>query len=757
MIRILFAATLFLSAALLFIVQPMTGKQLLPLAGGTPAVWNTCLVFFQAGLLLGYLYAHALSRPGRSIGLQLAIHVGILVLGFALVLSLGWLKPNPELIPDDANVPVLGLLLGLTVSVGAPFFVLSATAPLLQKWFAAADQRDPYPLYAASNAGSLIGLFAYPFLIEPVLTLPGQRLTWVTAFAVCGGLIGLCGLAAWLKGQTLTRRVTQAAPKVMLSLDEGSKLVANSRSELATLPVLRWVALAALTASLLISVTTHITTDIAPVPLLWVVPLGLYLLSFIIVFARWPDQLQRFVGRVVPMALCGLLIALATRATDPPGVVAAVHLIAFVLVCLLCHGELAKSRPSTERLTTFYLWIAFGGVLGGLLTALIAPLVFARLGLVEYPLAVVLAGLVRPGWRPERFRWDDIAAPVLLGGITVGLVLAVPKLLGEAPTDDAGIQLTHRIARSGLMYGLPAAAAFALAWRPVRFALALAAILLAATLDPGHGGKILNVSRNFFGTLRVTLDRDGFVRLWHGTTQHGMQWADDRDDPTPLAYYHPKGPLGRLFADNPPQRWSRIGVVGLGSGATAAYAYPNQKWVFFEIDPDIVRIARDERYFTYLSTSRAETLHIVLGDARRQLMRQPDGTFDLLILDAFSSDAIPIHLLTAEAFALYRAKLRAGGVLAFHLSNRYLNLPPLLARLAADVNPELIVRMDEDGAVSDAERAAGKLPSTWVFVADQLEDIGKSRFGQLPVRPMSGPGWTDDFSNVLSVWRRDEP
>jgi SAM-dependent methyltransferase len=264
------------------------------------------------------------------------------------------------------------------------------------------------------------------------------------------------------------------------------------------------------------------------------------------------------------------------------------------------------------------------------------------------------------------------------------------------------------------------------------------------------------VAAGFFGTLRVTRGGDGVIRLWHGTTQHGSQFADDRDHPAPLAYYHRKGPLGRLFAGGAAAKWHRVGVVGLGSGAMAAYAEPHQKWTFYEIDPAVVRVARDERFFTYLSTGRAASLDVVLGDARRQLAREPDGTFDLLVLDAFSSDAIPVHLLTAEAFAQYRAKLRPGGVLAFHLSNRYLDLPPLVARLAADADPTLVVRMDEDGAVSDTEAAAGKLPATWVFVAGRVEDLGAKRLGQVPITPLNGRGWTDDFSNVLGVWRRRE-
>ena len=292
-------------------------------------------------------------------------------------------------------------------------------------------------------------------------------------------------------------------------------------------------------------------------------------------------------------------------------------------------------------------------------------------------------------------------------------------------------------------------AAFALAWRPVRFALALGAIFLAGELDASRHGTTLEVSRNFFGTLRVTRTADGYLNLVHGTTQHGRQKIDDADRPAPRMYYHRKGPLGRLFAALPPERRQRVGVVGLGCGAMAAYADAGQTWTFFEIDPDVVRLAQDERYFTFLARCPA-SWSIVVGDARRQLVRSADASFDLLVLDAFSSDAIPAHLLTREAFALYRAKLAPGGVLAFHVSNRYLDLPPLLARLAAEAN--LLARYDEDTAVSDAEKADGKAPSAWVFLS--ADAFGSGRYPWRVLKPAPGPIWADDFSNLLALWKK---
>lgn len=767
-----FAAAVFLSAALLFVAQPLVGKQFLPLAGGGPGVWNACLAFFQLVLLLGYLYAHALGRlPVRR---QVFVHAGVSLLGAALLL-LTRLEPNPALLPDAADAPALDLFAALAVCAGGPVFVLAATAPLVQRWFAGTG-RDPYPLYAASNAGSLLGLLAYPLLLEPLLPVSDQRAGWGWAFAAGVLLVAGCGVrgSRFFPPSPLGGEGT-AEPQATAGV-RGEPATGDSQGEpgcdfpqlhpspqpwpsaaaspppqggRGRQPDPRWLLLPALTAALLSAVTAHLTTDVAPVPLLWVIPLGVYLATFVVAFGRWPDRLHKLAGRAAPMGLCFAAVALLLRAADPPAVVAAVHLSAFALVGLVAHGELARSRPPAERLTGFYLWVALGGVLGGLFVALAAPVIFAKLGPVEYPLLLALAGFVRPrSSSPTRLRWDDFAAPLLVG-LTAGLLAA----FAPAGTPDA----LGRLLRGGLVFGLPAAAAFALAWRPVRFALALGAVLVVGSFAPGPEGDTVLVARNFFGTLRVTRGADGFTKLWHGTTQHGMQRTDTRDSPAPTMYYHRKGPLGRLFAAAPPGPTARVGVVGLGVGATAAYATPGQSWVFFEIDPGVIRVASDDRYFTFLSTCRAKDLAVVPGDARRRLAADAGGGFDLLVLDAFSSDAIPTHLLTREAFALYLWQLRPGGVLAFHLSNRYLDLPPLVARLAADADPGLVVRRDEDAAVSDAEAAAGKAPSTWVFVARRLEDLGARRVGLDAVTPLPpGRGWTDDFSNLLGVWRTNE-
>lgn len=503
-------------------------------------------------------------------------------------------------------------------------------------------------------------------------------------------------------------------------------------------------------------VTTHLSTDLAPVPLLWVVPLALYLVSFVVVFARWPDGVRRVAGRVTPMLVLFVAVTLLTDAGEPLGLIVGLHLAAFLGVCLVCHGELARDRPPPAELTRFYFWMSVGGVVGGAFNALLAPVAFHRLGMVEYPLALVLAGLVRP--RGEaRYRLTVVDGLLVLGqfGLTAALVLRVPQLVA-LPTDGPD-GLAGRVVRGGLMYGLPAVVAFALVARPARFALALVALFAAAAFDPGPHGETLHQERNFFGRVRVTKSADGkFVRLVHGTTLHGQQRTDEPGPPRPMTYYHEKGPVGHLFRALPAERPRRVGVVGLGTGAMAAYARPGDRWTFFEIDPAVARVAADPRFFTFLSSCRGEC-DVVLGDARRQLMKVPDGEFDVLVLDAFSSDAIPVHLLTREALALYVRKLAPGGVLAMHLSNNHLDLPPLVDRLAKDHDPPLAARLAHDEPTDD-DRADGKTASVWMVLARSDADLGplaKGGYWQPPPRA-AGPVWRDDFANLLSAWKRED-
>jgi hypothetical protein len=752
----LYAATLFVGATLLFLVQPLVGKLLLPLVGGTPGVWNTCMVFFQAVLLGGYLYAH---RSTSKLGVRRQAAAHLILLAFVLLaFKLGTAatgSPVPvvsSLLPEDQDYPIFGVVALLAVAVGFPFFVLSTTSPVLQRWFAATGHpsaKDPYFLYAASNAGSLLGLLGYPLLIEPRLTLATQQ--WVWAAGVGAYLLMVLACAACL----FRERPAAVSPDPDGAAEQPEPVLPPT--PISSWRVARWVALAALPSSLLLGVTTHVSTDLAPVPLLWVVPLALYLLSFVLVFARWPDGVHRLVGRVTPMLLLFVVVTLLTNAAEPMGVVGTLHLLAFFGVCLVCHGELAKDRPPPEYLTSFYLWLSVGGVLGGLFNALVAPVIFHRVGMVEYPLALTLAALIRPRGEEQPngppLRTADVVLVLVLLALAVGLVLAVPRLV-ELPAEPDS--LPGRLIRTGLMFGIPAVAAFALVRKPARYALALGALLVAGAIDPGQLGETLHMERNFFGVVRVTKSPDGkFVRLIHGTTLHGQQRADETGPPRPMTYYHQKGPVGNLFKSLPAERVKKVAVVGLGTGAVASYARPGQKWVFYEIDPAVARIAQDPSYFGFLANCKADSCEVELGDARRQLTRAPDGEFDVIIMDAFSSDAIPVHLLTREAVQLYVRKLAPGGVLAMHVSNNHLDLPPLIARLAADEQVRLCCRYCHDTA-TEAEREDGKSDSQWMVLARQEADLGPMARGPHwhPVPPSRGPVWRDDFANLLRAWKR---
>ncbi|MCS7020645.1 MAG: fused MFS/spermidine synthase [Gemmataceae bacterium] len=761
MLPALYAAALFVGAATLFLVQPLIGKLLLPLLGGPPGVWNTCMVFFQFVLLLGYLYAH---HSFRRLGVhrQIVLHSGLLlaVMAFfgAAVLLTG--QPMPiaaSLLPEDQDYPIGPLVLLLAMAVGAPFFLLSTSSPVLQRWYAASGHRtarDPYFLYAASNAGSLVGLLGYPLLLEPALTLEQQQWVFLGGTAVYMVLAAACAVAVIRGGREAAVATDNPLPEAVPSLNRSASALPLAR-------VARWVFLAALPSCLLLGVTTHVSTDLAPVPLLWAVPLALYLVSFILVFSRWPLALHRFFGRITPALILFVVLTLLLHAAEPFWLVVLLHLGALLGVCLICHGELALDRPPAEHLTAYYLWMSLGGMLGGVVVALLAPVLFHKLGMLEYPLALLAAAMVRPRCMTNGcvafLEKTDLVYVLVLLGAAVALVIGVSAWWQLPAEADPGWYTTCRWLRGGLIFGLPAVGAFALARRPLRYALALAALFVAGTFDRGELGRTLHMERNFFGVVRVTLSPDGvFRRLVHGNTIHGQQRTDDPPErPRPMTYYHSKGPMGHLFHHLPPQRLRRVGIIGLGTGALAAYAQPGQQWTFFEIDPAVVRIAHD--YFDFLAACRAERCDIVLGDARRQLQRRPDDAFDLLILDGFCSDAIPIHLLTREAFELYFQKLAPGGILAVHISNNHLDLPPLVARIAADIDPLLAVRYCYDIA-NDEQRADGKSDSQWMLLAEREQDLGPLArtpyWEKVPVTP--GPIWRDNFANVLRVWKRQD-
>lgn len=750
-----FAATLFLSALLLFLVQPMVAKLTLPLLGGTPAVWNTCMVFYQAVLLLGYLYAHVTSR-WLGLRWQPWVHLAILLLPiFVLPISIvEWGAP------PGADNPIPWLLLVLSATVGLPFFAVSTTAPLLQRWFANTSHpaaSDPYFLYGASNLGSMIALLGYPLVMEPTFRLAEQSWVWSVGYGIFVAMIGGCVVLLWRSTRhahamddAATRDAFPANPfeiRITPLTSPHSRITLSRR--------LRWIALSFVPSSLLLGFTTYLTTDIAAVPLLWVAPLALYLLTFILVFARKPPLPHAILVSLMPIVVLPLLVLLIGRAYEPFWLVLPVHLIGFFVISMVCHGELAADRPDPVHLTEFYLLLSAGGVLGGLFNALVAPLVFSSV--LEYPLVVVLSAFLLP-WgdlqrKERRWKWDDLCIPLAL----VGLGIAGLKVLGEiSPTISTGTLSDDR--RFLGLVGVMAVLSYPSVGRPVRFGLCLAAVTAIGLGSTALLEDVLHEERSFFGVHRVKLSHRGettryqFHELVHGNISHGLQNIDPARRREPLAYYHRRGPLGQIFAMLKEQRSTSapIAVVGLGSGAIACYLETGQSLTYYEIDPAVERIAHNPSLFTFLGDARGP-VNVVLGDGRLTLASAENGQFGLVVVDAFSSDAIPLHLLTREALQSYLSKLRTDGVLVFHISNRYLALEPMLGDLAGDAKLTCLANLD---VVTKDEEAEGKATSHYVVMARSPSYLGKlatdGRWHRVTARPGERV-WTDDFSNILSV------
>ncbi len=743
--RALFTLTVFLSSFLLFLVQPLVGKMVLPTFGGAPPVWTASLVFFQTTLLLGYAYAHV-SAARLSLGRQVAVHVSLLLVALgALPFGAGnaGFTRIQALAAAEAAPPALLVMGALAALVGLPFFAISGSTPLLQRWYITGQDpatARPYVLYSVSNLASLCALLAYPFLLEPRLRLADQSWIWAGGYAALCALVIGCGVFVFRSH----RRSRGSSPRETFA-------EVAAAPDLAAAPividppdgrrVLRWLALAAVPSSLLLGVTSYLTTNVAPIPLLWVVPLALYLLSFVLAFSPRRLVPTPLLSRLLPLLLVPVALLLVLEQPQPE--FAALHLAVFFLAAWMCHAYLYDQRPEPARLTAFYLWVTTGGVIGGVLAGLIAPLVFSTL--LEYPLALAAAGALMVPRHPEmRAGHSDLLYGTAIGVVTFALIVLARDVLGL----DAGP------VRTAATVGIPVLLCFLASDRPARFALSLGALfLVSAWAEPQLAGKLALTERSFFAVHRVMLtDHGRFRRLLHGTTVHGMQ--DTQNTDRPLTYYHPTGPLGQVFAalaarGNAP----RVAAVGLGVGSLAAYGQPGQRVTFFEIDPAVRRIASDPRLFTFLSNSRGE-VDIVLGDARLTLAHQADGAFGLIVLDAFSSDSIPLHLLTREAMVGYVAKLAPGGLLAYHISNRYLTLEPVVAAAAADLGLGAWIQENDPTA---EERAQGKTTSTWMIVARDRRDVAAliappSRWRSS--RPPAGSrAWTDDFSNVLGAFR----
>ncbi len=753
----LFAITLFLSSGLLFLIQPMVGKMLLPYLGGVPSVWNTCMVFFQALLLAGYGYTHFCSTRLRPTW-QIPLHLTIMALPF-LVLPIAIAPGFASGIPAG-GFPILWILGLLFITTGLPFFVISTTAPMLQRWFSLtghAAARDPYFLYAASNAGSILGLLAYPFVLERLTTVSGQGHVWHIGYGILCGLTMIGGAWTWIH---LNKNAGRTAPldasienSIPTSTENAPKLPELAQDKPTHQRRFMWVLLSFIPSSMMLGLTTYISTDIASTPLLWVIPLAIYLLSFILVFARRPVFLPSWSGRAMCLLATTIAVAFITGVNHPILLLLAIHILFYFVATMLSHGRLARLRPAPQYLTEFYLFMSIGGALGGLFNALIAPLIFTRI--IEYMLVIALACAVREKapWEKTYDKGHRNFWPAALPTALMLLLIFAQQIFS---LDFGRFDIL-------IIFGPVALLTYSMVERPLRFALALVLLTFASGLYNSSYQHPIFHERNFYGSIKVADSLDNKFRyLIDGNTMHGRELLNT-DQCLPLSYYHPAGPVGHLFAlhneSNDPtllthKRTNNIALIGVGIGSLACYATPDQHWDLFEINPSVVAVASNPEYFTTIQRSAAASHEFIVGDARLRLQEQPDQRYDIIVIDAFSSDSIPAHLLTLEAIELYFDKLADGGVLAFNISNRVLDLEPVLARAAyaSDVAILSIV----DTILTQQEADSGKDPSHWIFLARNKENFAKlaqhPNAEQLALTPQERP-WTDAFSNITQTIR----
>jgi hypothetical protein len=721
-----FAGAIFLSAALLFAVQPMFTKMVIPKLGGSPSVWSVAMVFFQGVLLAGYAYAHLLTTylPGRR---SLVVHVVVMaaaVLFLPLAVAPWWGRP-----PADATAALW--LIGLfAVSIGLPFFALSANGPLLQAWFARTDHpsaANPYFLYAASNIGSFLALLAYPFLIEPFSRLGQQTVAWAGLFVVLIALIAWCGVLM-LRAPRSVEAVAADVPSAPPTWIDAAK----------------WIVLAAVPSALLISVTSYISTDIAAAPFMWVIPLALYLLTFVIVFSTRPILPHAWMVAIEPVFIVALVGMAVFEIRKYPLWLLVLNVVAFFVIALVCHGELSRRRPDARHLTAFYMWMSTGGVIGGIFAGLIAPNIFTWVA--EYPALIVLAILCRPGLVMPT---DTRTRLLWLGAAAVVAVAAYPGLTAKYVTDENVFNWT--IGAMLVIAGL-------VSREPLPFAAVIAvAFIIGHAYKPDAEQR--ETMRSFFGVHKITETTDGQYRVFlHGTTIHGAERLRDdagnpiTDKPPLITYYHPNSPMGvtvkavRARVGGP----IKVAVVGLGTGTFACHAEPADSFTFYEIDASVEKMARDPNHFSYISKCKPD-VPVVLGDARLTLAEAKDK-YDLIVLDAFTSDAIPIHLMTRESMAIYLNALAPHGIVLLHISNRHMELSSVVAGIAHANG--LVSMVNNRGSREGEEDAKYIFTSTVVISAREKEDFGVLLQDQDWTEIVPPPGqriWTDDYSNVIGA------
>ncbi|MDQ8727829.1 fused MFS/spermidine synthase [Bradyrhizobium sp. LHD-71] len=731
-ILVVYTAAIFVSALLLFSVQPLFTKMVLPRLGGSPAVWSVAMVFFQSLLLAGYAYAHYLMALRSRIA-PVAVHLTLLVLA-ALTLPL-------SIAANWGDPPATGTpfwLLGLfAVSIGLPFFALAANNPMLQAWFVRTghpDGPDPYFLYASSNIGSFLALLSYPIVFEPVFTLRMQNFLWTGGYVLLIVLIAACGYL-------LLKSPPYVAPP----------RAATTASAPTWLLRLRWIFLAAVPSGLLVAVTAHISTDVAAAPLLWVLPLSLYLLTWVLVFQGRPLIPHQYVLLLQPLAIAGVVYLLAFGGERNLLLTLGGHQLCFFVIAMACHGELARTRPAAQHLTGFYVALSFGGMVGGLFSGLIAPYAFSWIA--EYPILVVLAALCRP-------REEDVPPRLAWIAKWIWLLVAVALIGAIAPYVRGGAWLSfmrdHMVSLATAIAALTVVLVVMLRADRTSIAALIAIALLLVRLYPNEEGKVETV-RSFFGVHKIVTNPDGAYRvLMHGTTIHGAQRLLNANRtpvqgrPEMITYYHEVGGIGGAIEAIRERKGGglRAAVIGLGAGTLTCQQREGENWKFFEIDQSMIDTARDPKYFTFIRDCYPN-IEPVVGDARLTFAKEPDGAYDLIVIDAYSSDAIPIHLATREAMEIYKRKLAPQGVVLVHVSNRHLELSSVIVGIA-----------DANGLKSwvfseDANRDGEYIFSTTVVLSAREEaDIGKLAETDTWTPTEANADrrvWTDDYSNILGA------
>ena len=735
LVLVVYTSAIFVSALLLFSVQPLFTKMVLPRLGGSPAVWSVAMVFFQSLLLAGYAYAHFLMQVKNRV-IPVAVHLVVLLIAIAtlpLSIANGWGEPP--------NSGYAFWLLGLfAVSIGLPFFALAANNPLLQAWFVRTGHPagpDPYFLYASSNIGSFLALLSYPVLLEPMFTLHTQNLVWTGGYGLLILLIASCGAL-------LLRSPARAAADLATEETEAPAPTWLLRA--------RWIFLAAVPSGLLIAVTAHISTDVAAAPLLWVLPLSLYLLTWVLVFQSRPLLPHTWMLMLQPLAIAGVIVLLAVGGEQNLLLTIGGHQLCFFVIAMACHGELARTRPAAKYLTGFYVALSFGGMLGGLFAGLIAPFAFSWVA--EYPILLALAALCRPVAREWWPRWSRWYWPFL--AVLAVALIAPAWSEGTIPTwlEDHRVWVAGGV---GALAGVIGLLLDASRWKI--FATAVVALFLIRVY-PSDEGRVVT-ARSFFGVHKIVVTPHGqYHVLMHGTTIHGAQKFLNDDGspvtgrPEPISYYHKDGGIGQAISAMREVKGAplHVAVIGVGAGTLTCAAEPGENWKFFDIDQTMVDTARDPKYFTYIQNC-APDVKPVIGDARLTFAKEPDGIYDLIIVDAYSSDAIPIHLATQEAMAIYKSKLAPHGAVVMHVSNRHLELESVVVGIA-NANELKSWVYDEDSGRDDEYIFATDV----VVSAREETDVGKlaSSDKWAETEPTEGERvWTDDYSNILgAVYRR---